>query len=164
MRFPLPNPRALNAVMAAAAAALLAYAYYLQLVVGLQPCNLCILQRVALIAVVLVLAGAAAHGAKGWGRGLWALLVGLAGAVGAGIAGWHVRMQHLPPDQIPACGPGIDYLLDVMPAIEALQEVFTASGECANVDWTLFGQSMPVWTLLAFIGFGAVGVWNNLRR
>jgi disulfide bond formation protein DsbB len=160
----LPKPRAANAVLTAAAAALLAYAYYLQLVVGLQPCNLCILQRVALIAVLLALAGAAAHGAKGWGRGVWALLVGVASAVGAGIAGWHVRMQNLPPDQIPGCGPGIDYLLEVMPAVEALQEVFTASGECAKVDWTLFGLAMPVWTLLAFLGFATAGVWNNLRR
>lgn len=163
MPFTLPNPRSLNALMVAACAALLAYAYWLQLVVGLQPCPLCIFQRVALIALTLVLVGATLHGAKGWGAKVWALLVALSAGAGAAIAARHVWLQSLPPDEIPACGPGLDYLLDVLPAVDVLREVFTGSGECAKVDWTLLGLAMPVWTLAAFIGFGAVGVWNLLR-
>lgn len=159
----IPGPRLLNALLAAIAAALLSYAYYLQLVVGLQPCPLCIFQRVALIALLVVLVGAALHGAPGWGRRVWAALIGLAALVGAIIAGRHVWLQNLPADQVPACGPGLDYLMDILPAIEVVQEVFTGSGECAKVDWTFLGLAMPAWTLLAFIGFGTVGIWNNLR-
>ena len=164
MPFMLPNPRILYAMMIAACAALLAYAYWLQLVVGLQPCPLCIFQRIALIALTLVLLGAALHGARGWGARVWALLIALAAGTGAAIAARHVWLQNLPPDQVPACGPGLDYLLEVLPAVDVLREVFTGSGECAKVDWTLLGLSMPVWTLAAFVGFGAVGVWNALRR
>lgn len=164
MSLTLPNPRIGNALLAAAAAALLSYAYYLQLVVGLDPCPLCIFQRIALIALTLVLVGAAAHDARGAGARVWALLIALSAVAGAAIAARHVWLQNLPPDQVPACGPGLDYLMDVLPAIDVLREVFTGSGECAKVDWTLFGLAMPVWTLAAFIGFGVVGTWNTLRR
>jgi disulfide bond formation protein DsbB len=160
----LPNPRILNAAMAAACAALLGYAYYLQFVVGLQPCNLCILQRIALIALTLVLAGAAIHGPKAWGARAWSALILLVALTGAVIAGRHVWLQHLPPELVPSCGPGLDYLLDILPPIEALQEVFTGSGECAKVDWTLLGMAIPNWTLMAFVGLGAGGAWNTLRR
>lgn len=163
MPFTLPNPRILAGLMAAACAALLAWAYYLQLVVGLEPCPLCIFQRIALIALTLVFVGATLHGARGAAAKAWALLIALAAGAGAAIAARHVWLQNLPPAEVPACGPGLDYLLEVMPAIDVLQEVFTGSGECAKVDWTLLGLSMPVWTLAAFTGFGVVGVWNALR-
>jgi disulfide bond formation protein DsbB len=159
----LPGPRILSALMAAACAALLAWAYYLQLVVGLEPCPLCIFQRIALIALTLVFIGATLHGARGRAALAWAGLIALAAGAGAAIAARHVWLQNLPPDLVPACGPGLDYLLEVMPAFDVLQEVFTGSGECAKVDWTLLGLSMPVWTLAAFTGFGVVGVWNALR-
>ena len=164
MPFTLPNPRLLNALLAVAAATLLGYAYYLQLVVGLEPCPLCIFQRIALIVLIVVLAGATAHGARGRGAKAWAVLIGLAALAGATIAVRHLWLQNLPPDLVPACGPPLDYLIEVLPPIDVLREVFTSSGECAKVDWTLFGLAMPAWTLMAFTGFGAVGVWNNLRR
>ncbi len=164
MPFMLPNPRVINALLAAGAATLLSYAYYLQLVVGLEPCPLCIFQRIALIGLTVMLVGAAVHGARGTGAKIWALLIGASALAGAAIATRHLWLQNLPPDLVPACGPPLDYLVEVLPPIEVLREVFTGSGECAKVDWTLLGLAMPVWTLLAFIGFGSVGVWNNLRR
>ncbi len=103
-------------------------------------------------------------GARGMGARVWAVLIGVSALAGAAIATRHVWLQNLPPELVPACGPGLDYLVEVLPPIDVLREVFTGSGECAKVDWTLFGLAMPVWTLLAFSGFGSVGVWNNWRR
>lgn len=160
----LPSPRALNLAAAAAGLALLAYAFYVQFGLGLEPCPLCIMQRLALIALTLVFLGAGAHGATGGGRFAWAALVALAAGAGIAIAGRHVWLQSLPPELVPACGPGLDYLIDALPLFDALTEAFHGSGECANVDWRFLGLAMPAWTLLWFIALGAGGVWNNLRR
>ena len=156
--------RLLNLAGFLACGSLLAYAYYAQFGLGLEPCPLCIFQRLAVIALGLVFLAAALHGATGAGRRIYGGLVFLAAGSGVGIAGRHVWLQNLPPDQVPSCGPGLDYMLDVFPLADALKMVFTGSGECAEVDWTLLGLSMPVWTLLAFIGLGLGGLLVNLSR
>jgi len=155
--------RALNLGGAAVCAALLACAYYMQFGMGLEPCPLCILQRLAVIALGLALLGAGVLGAEGRARIAWTGMIGLSAGGGLLVAGRHVWLQSLPPDQVPACGPGLDYLIDALPLFDALEEAFHGSGECARIDWTLLGLSLPVWTLMAFIVLGAVGLWNNLR-
>lgn len=137
---------------ALACAGLMAYALYAQHGLGLEPCPLCILQRVAVIATGLVFLVAAVHGPAGRGRWVYAGLAFLAAAIGAGIASHHVWLQSLPADQVPACGPGFDYMMEAFPLGQALRMIFAGSGECAEVDWTLLGLSMPVWTLIGFIG------------
>lgn len=159
----LPGPRAVNLAAAAACGALLAYAYYVQFGLGIEPCPLCILQRIALIALALVFLGAGIHGAGGRARFAWVGLVALAAGVGVAIAGRHVWLQSLPPDLVPACGPGLNYLIEALPLFDALAEAFHGSGECAKVDWRFLGLAMPAWTLLWFIALGAGGLWNNLR-
>lgn len=137
-----------------ACAGLIGYALYAQHGLGLEPCPLCILQRIAVMAVGLIFLVATLHGPRGAGRWIYAVLALLAAAVGAGIAGRHVWLQSLPPDQVPACGPGLEYMLDAFPLSQALRMVFTGSGECANVDWTFLGLSMPTWTLICFVVLG----------
>lgn len=139
----------------AACVALIAFALYSQFQLGLLPCPLCIFQRVAfaVLGVVFLLAGLHAPGRGG--RAAWGVLALLAAAVGAAIAGRHVWLQHLPPDQVPACGPGLDWMMDTMPVAGVLREVFTGSGECATVDWSFLGLSMPAWSLAWFVALGA---------
>ena len=161
--FSLPSSRVLNLAAAALSAALLAYAYFVQFGLGVEPCPLCIMQRLALIAVMLVFLGAGIHDPQSRGRLVWATLVALAAGTGMALAARHVWLQHLPPELVPACGPGLNYLIDVLPLFDALKEAFQGSGECAVINWTLFGLSMPEWTLTWFVSFGAGGVWNNLR-
>jgi len=84
--------------------------------------------------------------------------------VGAGIAARHVWLQHLPPDQVPECGPGLNYMLQSFPFSKALSMVLKGSGECAKVGWRFLGLSIPQWTLLFFIGLGfggAAQAWNR---
>ena len=139
-----------------ACAGLLAFALYSQFELGLLPCPLCIFQRVAFAAMGLVFLAAALHApTRQGGRRAWGALALVAAAVGAAIAGRHVWLQNLPADQVPACGPGLDWMMQTMPVAGVLREVFTGSGECANVDWTFLGLSMPAWSLAWFLLLGA---------
>ena len=76
--------------------------------------------------------------------------------MGAVIAGRHVYIQNMPATEVPACGPGLDYILDVFPLFEAIKMVFTGSGECAEVVWRFLGLSMPSWALIWFVLLGAL--------
>ncbi|MDH3980043.1 MAG: disulfide bond formation protein B [Gammaproteobacteria bacterium] len=142
-------------------AGVLGYAIHVQLNEGLDPCPLCIFQRGAFLAAGCVFLLAAIHNAGSLGSRVYAVLIALASLAGAAIAGWHVRLQHLPPDLVPECGPGLDYMLEVFPLSETLKKVFTGSGECAEVSWQFLGLSMPTWALLCFIGLAVGGFFRN---
>jgi protein dithiol:quinone oxidoreductase len=133
--------------------AMLFAAGYLQRVLGLEPCPLCVVQRVAMVATGAVfLLGAILAPASAVGR--WAI-AGLASATalaGAGVAGRHVWLQNLPADQVPACGPTLEYLIDVLPFTEVLTTVLRGDGNCALIDAQWLGISLPGWTLVAFVG------------
>jgi len=141
----------------------LGFAYYAQFGLGLEPCPLCILQRLTLLVLGAMFLLATVHNPSGWGARVYGALIGLVAGVGASIAARHVWLQHLPPEETPRCGPGLDYLLETLPLNELVREVLTGSGECARVDWTLLGLSMPEWTLLLFLGLGVLGVFVNWR-
>ena len=161
----LPGKRPLNAVGAAICAGLIAYALYAQYGLMLDPCPLCVFQRIAVILLGVVFLIAALHGPSSrTGGRVYAGLLVLVTVGGAAVAGWHVWLQSLPPEDVPGCGPGLGYLLDTFPLGEALAKVFTGSGDCADVDWRFLGLSMPAWVLIAVLGTGGLGIWNNLRR
>ena len=135
-----------------ACAALLAFALYTQLHGGLEPCPLCIFQRVAFAALGVVLLIAGLHSPRSRSvRGAYGVLALIPALAGVGIAGRHVWLQHLPPDQVPMCGPGLEYLMEAMPLAGVVRKVLTGSGECALVDWSFLGLSMPEWSLLWFV-------------
>ena len=148
-----------------ACAGLLAYAFYAQLQDGLEPCPLCIFQRVAFFALGLVFLVGGLHAPAGrLGRGVYAGLALLAAGIGAAIAGRHVWLQQLPPSQVPACGPGLDYMLEAMPVAGVVRKVLTGSGECATIDWSFLGLSMPAWSLVWFLLLAAWVVYAALTR
>lgn len=159
----VPGRRALNFAGFAACAGLMAYALYAEHGLMLEPCPLCIFQRIAVIVLGAVLLLAALHHPSGRGATAYAALTGIVAAGGAAIAGRHVWLQHLPPEQVPACGPGLGYILDSFPLADAMRMVFTGSGECAVSDWSFLGLSMPAWVLISVLVIGGAGVWNNLR-
>ena len=147
-----------------ACAGLLGYAIYLQLHAGLEPCPLCIFQRVAFTALGLVFLVGAIHAPGGIAaRRAYGVLGGLAALAGIAVAGNHVRLQHLPPDQVPSCGPGLEYMMEVMPITGVIRRVMTGSGECADVDWSFLGLSMPAWSLLWFLGLAVLVGYAALR-
>ena len=152
----LPRRRSAYLLGFLVCAGLMGYALYLQYVMDLEPCPLCIFQRVAVIAMGLVFLIAAFHNPGRSGAGAYALLQLLIGGAGAAIAARQVWLQSLPKDQVPACGMGLDYMLDTLPFTEVLRKVFEGSGECAEKGWELLHLSIAGWTLVFFVAMIAV--------
>ena len=159
-----PGVRPANLAGFAACAGLMAYALYAEHVLYLMPCPLCVFQRMAVIALGIVFLAAAIQNPSGVGRRVYAVLALIAAGAGVGVAGRHVWLQNLPPEEVPTCGPGFDFIMSTFPMSEALSMIFTGSGECADIDWQFLGLSMPVWVVISVGLVGAFGVWNNLRR
>lgn len=159
-----PSVRTGFALIAAITLALLGYALYTEYFQGLQPCPLCVTQRGFYVLVgVLALAAALQHPGR-TGRAVYGGLIALAAAGGAAVAGRQVWLQHLPADQVPACGPSLDYMLDTFPLMETLQVMLRGDGNCAEVVWRFLGLSMPEWSLLWFLALAVAGVGQALRR
>ncbi len=157
--------RAHCVVGAMACASLLGYALYVQHVLFIDPCPMCVLQRIAFAGFGLVCLLGAIHGPKRpRGRATYAVVAGAFAVAGGAVAANHVYLQHLPADQVPACGPGLNYLLDSFPLMDVMSKVLRGSGECATVDWTFAGLSMPEWTLISFVILLAVGLYAGFRR
>lgn len=138
--------------------ALMGMALYLQHSLRLEPCPLCIFQRIFVIALGVVMLVAAVHDPRGVGRRVYGAVVVLIAVLGVVVAGRHVWLQHLPADQVPECGPGLEYMLNAFPLGEAMSMVFRGSGECAEVQWTFIGLSIPEWTLIIFLGLTVFGL------
>ena len=152
------NPRIWFLLIAIACAALLGYALYVQHAQFLDPCPLCIFQRVAFMWIGIVALALAIHNPGRAGRWLYLVLLLAGGVAGASIAGRHIWLQNLPPDQVPECGMGLNYMLETMPFADVLGQVFRGSGECAVIDWSFAGLSMPWWTLIWYIVLSAIAL------
>jgi disulfide bond formation protein DsbB len=130
----------------------------------LEPCPLCIFQRIGVFAIGIAFALAAAVDPVSGGRKLCAAAIVLAALATGGIAARHLYIQSLPPDSVPACGASLDWMLKVSPLPEVILKVLRGSGECAKINWRLFEISMPGWVLIAAACLLAWGLWANLRR
>jgi disulfide bond formation protein DsbB len=148
----------------AASLSLLAYAYYAQFVLHLEPCPLCIFQRVGIFSIGLVFLIAAAHDPVGAAKRVYAVLLALSALATSGVALRHLYIQSLPEGSVPACGASLDFMLKVFSLSEVLVKVLTGSGECAKVTWRFLGLAMPGWVLIAAMVLGIFGLWVNLRR
>lgn len=142
---------------------LLAYAYYAQYVLHLEPCPLCMFQRVGIFGVGIFFLLAAVHGPRRWGGRVYAVGIALCALATIGVALRQLYIQSLPPGSIPACGASLDIMMRFFSFQEVLVKVLKGSGECAKVEWRLLGLAMPAWVLIAAAGLGGFGVWANLR-
>lgn len=125
--------------------------YFLEGVLHLEPCPLCIVDRVIFVAIAAVCFIALLHNAQGASRWVYSVIAGLLSVAGIAVSARHIWLQGLPPDRVPECGPGLAYMLDVFPLDDVIKRVFTGSGSCAEVDWTFLGLTIPQQTLLLFI-------------
>lgn len=160
----IPSPRLTNLGIFLLTVVAMLFALWLQHYQQLEPCPLCVFQRIAMMATGAVALLAFLHGPDRFGRRLYAGLTVLAALVGIGVAGRHVWLQHLPPDEVPSCGPGLDYWLDTFPLFEVVGKVLRGSGECAEIDWVFMGITLPGWTLAVFAGLFVLAVWQLIRR
>lgn len=164
----LTNYRSLQAFLVVMTVVGMSYAlFFLQRYMGLTPCPLCIFQRIGLMvmggfALIAVLINPKSVALK--------ILLWIGSLAGIGwatsVAGRHVWLQHLPADQVPSCGPGLDYWLDTLPMQQVLKEVFAGSGECASISWRFLGLSIPEQSLIFFAILLLVHIfilWRILR-
>jgi len=160
----LPNQRLLNLAGFLACSGMMGFALYAQYVLILDPCPLCVFQRIATILLGIVFLVAAIHNPAKPGARVYAILIFLTAGGGVGVASWHVYLQNLPADKVPGCGPGFEYIMENFAFFDALGLIFQGSGECAEVVWSLLGLSMPTWVIIGLGGLGIAGIWNNLRN
>lgn len=142
--------------------------FYFQRHLGLEPCPLCIFQRIGVwVMGVFAFIGMLINPKKLWAKlTLWGGMT-LGVLWGLAIAGRHVWLQHLPADEVPACGPGLNYWVDTLPVLQVFQEVLKGSGECAVIDWQFLGFSIPEYTLAMFVVFLAMllfGLFKMIKK
>ena len=147
-------------------AVLLAFALYAQYVLMMDPCPLCILQRVVFIALGVLFLIGGIQAPRGGGRKAYAALIVLVALVGTAIAIRHLWIQSLPADQVPSCGAPLGYLLETRAGngglIGVLLKVLSGSGECAKVQ-PILGLSMPAWSLLWYVLLAALAIVATRR-
>ena len=132
--------------------ALMVFGLYLEYIQGLEPCPLCVFQRIAYILIGLIALIGATHNPKDLFLVIYKFLIIITAITGALIAGRQVWLQHLPPELVPECGPGLVYMLNVFPLSDAIKMILSGSGECAEVKWRFIGFSIAEWSLIMFIG------------
>jgi disulfide bond formation protein DsbB len=153
------SPRWLYLAGALVVGVMFASALYLQYVLRQEPCPLCMIQRVIFITIGITFFIAALHNPKRLAAGIYSGLIVLQGLIGVAVAGRHIWLQHLPKDQVPACGPGLEFMLQNFPMGEVWQELMHGSGECAEKGWTFLTLGIPEWSLVSYV---ALGVWALL--
>jgi disulfide bond formation protein DsbB len=151
--------RLLYALPALACAGLLAFGYYLQYFEGQDPCPLCLIQRGFFYGVIVVFVIAALHGPKKAGHAVYCALGAILALGGFGVAVRHVWLQHLPADQVPACGPDLFFMVENFPLRRVLEKLFLGSGQCAEVNWRFLSLSIAEWSLVCFTGLVLYAVW-----
>ena len=137
---------------------------YLQGYLGLEACPLCMTQRVFVVAWGVVALAAIIHNPDGIGIRIYAGLCALPAIAGGAVAARHVWLQHLPEDQVPACGPSLEYMLETLPFSETISLVLMGDGNCAATVWTFMGLSIPEQTLILFVAVSLVCLWQLVRR
>ena len=142
-------------------AGLLGFAVYAQFDLHLDPCPLCIFQRIGIAALGLVFLAAAVHHPRRWGMRVYALLIVLVALATAGVAVRQIYLQHLPPGSVPSCGAPLSVMLQYMPVTSVIRKVLEGSGECSIVNWRFLGLAMSEWVLLWAVALGAFGVLVN---
>lgn len=145
-------------------AALFGAALYLQYVLRQEPCPLCMIQRLIFIGMLALFVVATLHNPRRTGATVYGVLLSLLALTGVAVASRHIWLQHLPKDQVPACGPGLEYMLNNFPMADVWQELMHGSGECAAKGWTFLSLGIPEWSLVWYLLLGTWAVLIALRK
>ncbi len=159
----LPSIRQTNLAIFLGCVALMLAAAYMEHVLKMIPCSLCITQRGFVVLTGIVALIAFIHHPHTHGRRIYAAIGIISALLGAAFASRQLWLQSLPADQVPACGPGLAYMFEVFPFMEALKLLLQGDGNCAHVD-KIFGLSIALWTLIAFIGLAATNLFQVFRK
>jgi len=149
-------PRRAFGLISLACVAMLCFGLYLQHVVGLEPCPMCVVQRYALVGVAVFAGLAAASGPRAL-RNLWGVLALLSCVGGAFTAARQTWLQWYPPEFV-SCGRDIYGMIESFPLQRVVPMIFRGSGDCTKIDWTFLGLSIANWSFLCFTLFGVLAL------
>jgi protein dithiol:quinone oxidoreductase len=159
----IPSIRHTNLILFIGCVLLILAGVYMEHVMKLLPCPLCITQRAFIDLTGILALVAFIHNPNLNGRRAYAIAGILAALGGAYVAQHHIWLQSLPADQAPACGPGLAYLFEVFPIGEAIALLFQGDGTC-SIPHLILGLSIPSWTLIAFLGLALINVYQLVRK
>ncbi len=160
------DSRGFNLFMAFVCHQLLVAAYYFQYVEGMEPCPLCIFQRIGVLMVGVCFLVRGLHNplaGSSW-RPFYSILGLISAILGGIVSARHLYLQSLPEGEIPACGPALDYLVEMLPVNEVISAVLAGDGECAKVSWDMLGISMPGWVLAFFIAVAGLMIFSMVNH
>lgn len=160
----MSRPRLVNIAGFLVCAGLMAYALYAQYGLGLEPCPLCIFQRIGVILMGVTFLAAGLHHPRGRGRYVYGVVLAVFALLTAAVAARQLYIQSLPPGTLPSCGAPLAMMLRFMPIAEVVRKVLSGSGECGEVNWTFLGLAMPAWVLIWSVLLGGAGALANFRR
>ena len=161
----LPNSRLVNGLgLLVCVASLLFAIFYLERTLYLDPCPLCIIDRIILTSMGVIFLVAMLHNPSRLGQRIYGIVNLIVAASGISVAARHVWLQHLPADKVPECGAGLAYMLENFPLHETLKMVLQGSGECAEIQWEFLGLSIPEQTLILFVALSSIILAQILRR
>jgi len=143
---------------------MLAVGAYFQFIDELEPCPLCISQRIAILITGISFLVAALHNPSQKGIKIYAILGAIFALAGSAVSARHVWLQNLPPEEVPECSPGLSYIFENFPLTDTLKLMINGTGECADVLWTFLGLSIPGWTFVAFIGLACVSLYQLINK
>lgn len=161
--FTIFSARRFHGVIGFAAFILLGVAFYMEYQMGLEPCPLCMLQRIVLLIIGVVSLFSAIMSSQRLRKWL-SIVVVILSLLGAALAIRHLYLQNLPIDDLPACLPGLSYMIDAFPWQDVAKAMIMGTGDCGEVVWTFLGLSIPGWTLIAFLGMAIINGFIAFRR
>lgn len=161
----IPGTRTMNLLIFLACTIIILIALYMEHVMMLQPCGLCITQRIFVILCGLVCLASAIHKPSNAGVRNYALLAASMCVAGAYFAGRQIWLQHLPEDQVPACGPGLSYIMDNFPLMDTLSFLLRGDGNCAEVTWRFLGIfSIAELAMMGFVVLFSICIFQAVRK
>ncbi len=151
-------------LMAIGCTSLLGYGYYLEFYQDLLPCPMCIFQRLCYMAIIVIALAATVHGPARVMGMIYCVTVAIFAGLGAGIAARQTWLQHLPPELVPECGPGLEFMLDMYPLLETIEKTLKGTGDCAEVSWTFLSFSIAEWSLACFLAIFLAAMWQLMAN
>lgn len=161
----IPGTRTMNLLIFVACTVIILIALYMEHVMMLQPCGLCITQRIFVILCGLVCLASAIHNPSSAGVRNYAFLAAGMCVAGAYFAGRQIWLQHLPEDQVPACGPGLSYIMENFPFMDTLSFLLKGDGNCAEVSWRFLGIfSIAELSMIGFVALFSICIFQGVRK
>jgi disulfide bond formation protein DsbB len=156
------NRRQINFLGALACATMMAVALFAQFGLHLQPCNMCILQRICVVSLGLVFLAAALQDPGTAGARVYAVGIAAAALAGVAVSGRHIWMSMQPLGSLPSCGADFYSMVQMIPITDVVAKIWNGGGECQMVPWRLLGLSMQTWVLIGAAALGSAGVAANV--